>query len=401
MLVKNSKIRVKQFVLIVLLAICLLGVQEYAAGKKTAKKIQQFVDCYFKQDKFTGTVLVAQGKDGKKIIYEGAFGMADREWKVKNDLDSKMMIGSNSKQFAALMIMQEVQKGRIKIKDTISDFLPWYRKDTGKQVTIQYLLSMQSGIPNYTTMPQYKNSQDIRLTFTTEEFINIYCSDDLDFPPGTDYAYSNSNYYILGGILEQITGKTYADLVQERIFIPLMMKDSGYNHHATVLPKRATGYNIENGVLTNGYFVDMSVPFAAGALYSTAGDINIWQASLYTDRLLDQKFREQMFVPRVSQQGLCAPLGFNCYYGYGFMIADLDNPANPVEKLLFIGHGGILPNGFKSFIGRIINDKYSIVVLSNTYTENGIDVPVLIFFGIVDILYGIQPQPPCACVSSD
>jgi len=389
------KTRLKPFFVLLVTALFLLNLQGAAVAQKNLdKKIQDFINYFYTNDVFTGTVLVSQGQMGEKIIYEGSFGMANKEWEVPNDIDAKMMIGSNSKQFCSLIILQEVAKGRISLQGTISDYLPAYRKDTGSKVTIHDLLSMQSGVPNYTTMPKYKNSQDIRLTFTVPNFIDIYCSDDLIFKPGDGtFDYSNSNYYILGGILEEITGQVYEDLFYSRIVVPLGITNTGYDHFTTVIPKRATGYNIENDVLTNGYFVDITVPFTAGAIYSTARDLNRWYAALFKDnQLLPEKYRKMMYQKYVIIPGLGDPLGIQFYYGYGLYVGDFANPANPKEQLTFIGHGGIFPNGFKSFIGRIMESKYTILVLANTYVEVEIDVPVLIYFGIVNILYG-QPAP--------
>jgi CubicO group peptidase (beta-lactamase class C family) len=275
---------------------------------------------------------------------------------------------------------------------------------------------MQSRIPNYTTLtdfvylpgysdvnipPLWSNSA-FPLFFPKLSFIEKYCSLDLAPPPtpgceNSAYEYSSSNYYILGAILEEVTGKSYATLLKERIFDPLEMEDSGYNLESSIIAKRATGYHFDTGTgsLTRGKVTDMSTAYAAGAIYSTAEDLNKWKASLYTDQLLSDEYRQKLFQPYVPMcPNIGASMGIQLFYGYGFMIGYL--PIGPGQQLTMIAHGGTVPKTFETFMIRIIENKYTIIVLSNTAVAlpPGVpDIPTQIGLGIFQILYGMNPGP--------
>jgi CubicO group peptidase (beta-lactamase class C family) len=187
---------------------------------------------------FSGAVLVA--RDGK-ILYENAFGYANREWSIANDLGTKFEIGSMTKQFTALLVLQFVNEGKIRLDGSISDYLPYYRKDTGRRVIIAELLSHTSGIPDFLSQPSFLGGSASRAHYGVQEFATQYCSGDLLFAPGTRFGYSNSGYFLLGAMLEQVSGSSFERLLQDRILTPLKMKDSGYVHPETVLSHRAAG----------------------------------------------------------------------------------------------------------------------------------------------------------------
>ena len=167
----------------------------------------------------------------------------------------------------------------------------------------------------------------------------------LDFPVGEKYAYNNSGYFLLGTIIEKVSGKTYADFLQENIFTPLNMKNTGYDNPLQVINNRAAGYTKQGGQYLNAAYMDMTVPFAAGAMYSTTGDLLLWDQSLYTEKLLSRKSFEEMFTP--VKNG----------YGYGWGIG------KRFEKQQ-ISHGGSI-FGFSTQISRFPTEKLTFVVLSN------------------------------------
>ena len=307
-------------------------------------KIDALLKQYYDYGLFNGAVLVSdRGK-----IYEKGFGMANREWDISNGPDTKFRLGSITKQFTATLILQLVEQGKIKLDGHITDYLPDYRKDTGDKVTIHNLLTHTSGIPSYTERPDY--ATDIsRNTFTAADFVKKYASGDLEFEPGTKFSYDNGGYYILGAIIEKITGKPYEQVLKERIFDPLGMSDTGYDHLETILPKRATGYGKNPTGFVNSAYVDMSVPYAAGSLYSTARDLYKWDRSLYTDKVLTAASRDLMFKPNLSN------------YGYGFAISE-----TPVgnAKIKVISHSGGI-NGFATLIVRLVDSQSAIILLSN------------------------------------
>jgi len=193
---------------------------------KLANRIDQIMQPRAAAGEFSGTVLVA--REGR-VIYERGFGMANREWNVPNDVKTKFEIGSMTKQFTAVLVLQFVNEGKIRLDGHLSDYLPLYRKDTGSRVTISELLSHTSGIPNFTELPGFLSGAASRVHHSVPEFVEKFCSGDLGFEPGTKFEYSNSGYFLLGAVLEQVSGATYEQLLRERIFQPLGMHDSGYS----------------------------------------------------------------------------------------------------------------------------------------------------------------------------
>jgi CubicO group peptidase (beta-lactamase class C family) len=324
-----------------------------AARICSAVSIPDQIDALLRQKassaQFNGTVLVAMQS---RVVYERAFGSADFEWNVPNDLQTKFEIGSMTKQFTAMLVLQLVNEQRLRLGGHISDYLPYYRVDTAKRVTLHELLSHTSGIPNFLTLPGFLDGPASRMHYSPESFIRKFCSGDLQFEPGSKFEYSNSGYFILGAILERVTGKSYESLLRERIFQPLGMKDSGYAHTEALIPHRARGYERSGRGVSNARFYDMSIPFSAGALYSTVEDLYKWDQALYTERLLPAAYRELLFRPNLDNYG----------YGWALLIPKLGQPfaGEPIPM-----HGGAI-FGFQSLIQRIPRERDLIVLLDNT-----------------------------------
>ncbi len=297
---------------------------------------------------FNGTVLVArQGR----VVYERGFGLANLEWNIPNDVNTKFEIGSMTKQFTALLVLQFVHEGKIRLQAHLSDYLPYYRKYTGRRVTISELLSHTSGVPNFTAVPGFLDGPASRIHHGVKEFVQQYCSGDLQFEPGTRFEYSNSGYFLLGAVLEQVSGMSYEQLLDERIFQPLGMKDSGYTHSETIIARRAAGYERSASGIQNARYYDMSVPFSAGALYSTVGDLYIWDQALYGERLLPAGLRDLLFKPNLED------------YGYGWVML-IPAAGSPYAGESIPMHGGAI-FGFQSLIQRIIQHRELIVLLDN------------------------------------
>lgn len=324
-------------------------VQSISFAQDKAARIDELVSQYHQKGQFNGTVLVAEKG---AVIFKKGYGMADMEWDIPNAPDTKFRLGSITKQFTSMLIMQLVQQGKIKLDGKLSDYLPYYRKDTGEKVTIHHLLTHTSGIPSYTSLPGFFKNVS-RDPYAVEDFVKKYCSGDLKFEPGSKFEYDNSGYFLLGAIIEQITGESYEKALQERILDPIGMKDTGYDHHETILKKRASGYQKSaGGALANAPYLDMSIPYAAGSLYSTVEDLFKWDRALYTDKLLSESNKEIMFKP------------FLDHYAYGWFVDDV-TLGNSKEKLPAISHeGGI--NGFNTLEIRLIGDRSLIVLLNNT-----------------------------------
>ena len=316
------------------------------------KKIDELMSLYYGYSQFNGTVLVAESG---RVIYKKGFGLANMEWDIPNQPDTKFRLGSITKQFTSMLIMQLVEQGKIKLDGKLSDYLPDYRKDTGEKVTIHHLLTHTSGIPSYTGLPRF--FQDVsRTPYSVNEFIKRYCSGDLQFEPGSKFSYNNSGYFLLGAIIEKITGKPYEQVLKERILDPIGMRDTGYDHHDTILNKRASGYEKTPAGVINAPYLDMSIPYAAGSLYSTVEDLYLWDQSLYTDKLLAANYKEMLFKPFLSDYA----------YGWAVVKQPLGDGKETASAIL---HGGGI-NGFNTLLVRLIDNKHLIVLLNNTGGAN-------------------------------
>ena len=345
----------------------ILAFQVSVLAQDKATRIDNLVSLYHKYGQFNGSVLVA---DNGNVVYKKGVGLANMEWDIPNTPDTKFRLGSITKQFTATLILQLVEQGKIKLDGKLSDYLPDYRKDTGAKVTIHNLLSHTSGIPSYTSLPGF--FQDVsRNPFTVDDFIKKYASGDLEFEPGTKFVYDNSGYFLLGAIIEKVTRKPYEQVLKENIFDPVGMKNSGYDHWGTIISKRATGYSKTPKGYQTAAYLDMSIPYAAGSLYSTVEDLYLWDQALYGEKILTAKSKELMFKPNLNN------------YGYGFVITK--TTLAPPTKLAVpvIQHGGGI-NGFNTTIVRMTNDKRLIVLLDNAedgqYLGN-------ITLGIMSVLY--------------
>jgi CubicO group peptidase (beta-lactamase class C family) len=328
--------------------LCLTGFLLPAAGQAddVAAKIEELVGSYHEAGQFNGAALVAKGG---KIVFKKGYGQANMEWGIPNTPSTKFRLGSVTKQFTAMVIMQLVAEGRIDVQKPMTAYLPQYRKDTGDKVTVHHLLTHTSGIPSYTGLPEFMRN-DSRDAIPVDDFVEKFCSGDLEFEPGSRFKYNNSGYYLLGAIVEQVTGKKYEQAVRERIFEPLGMNGSGYDRHGPITERRAAGYQGLLGVYVNAPYLDMGAPFAAGALYSTVEDLYKWDQALYTDRLLPERFAKAMFTP------------FKNNYAYGWGVRRVAGADGEVTRH---SHGGGI-NGFSSQILRVVEDRHLIVLLNNT-----------------------------------
>jgi CubicO group peptidase (beta-lactamase class C family) len=312
-------------------------------------QIARLMEKYAEYGLFNGSVLVAEKG---KVIYKKGFGWANAEWKIANQPDTKFRLASVSKQFTTLLILQLMNEGQLKLDVPITTYLPTYPKEQGDQITLHHLMTHSSGIPNFTSFPDYKKM--IHNQHSPEQLVKIFAGLPLEFKPGEKFAYSNSGYVLLGYIIEKVSGKTYEQCLQERIFTPLKMTSSGLDHYEAVIEKRATGYDKSGSTLMTAGHIDMSIPFSAGALYSTVEDLYLWDQALQTDILLPAKTRELLFTKHMPDHGR--------YYGYGWGLQHITlSSAAPV--LVTEHSGGI--EGFNTLISRIPADKNVAIFLNN------------------------------------
>ncbi|XXF75909.1 serine hydrolase [Myxococcaceae bacterium GXIMD 01537] len=351
------------------LALLLVVSPAAAADRKAA--MERLAANYQQLRQFNGSVLVA---DEKGVILKKGYGFANAEWQALATPDTKFRIGSITKQFTATLILQLVAEGKVGLDDPLTKYLPDYRKDTGSRVTVTHLLNHTSGIPSYTSNPDFM-SKVSRNPYPVAEFVKQFTSGDLEFEPGAKFAYNNSGYFLLGAIIEKVTGKPYAQVLKERIFDPVGMKNTGFDVSATVLPKRASGYDRTPDGYANAPYLDMGLPYSAGSMYSTVEDLYLWDRALYKDTLLPAALKQRMFTP-----------GMNDYaFGWSVRAVNLDDGKTQVATQ---SHGGGI-NGFASYLSRAMEKREVVIVLSNVAQSNVQDLAS----GFLSILHGVEPNP--------
>ena len=310
------------------------------------KQFDELINRYVENGKFNGSVLVAKQGD---LVYKKGFGYANMEWEIPNQSDTKFRLASVSKQFTALLILQLVEQNKVDLHVPISTYLSDYPKEKGDLISIHQLLIHTSGVPELDFDRTKKHSP--------KELMQTFAHADLLFTPGERYDYSNSGYILLGLIIEQATGKTYEEILQEYILEPLQMNNTGYDHHNVLLRNKASGYKKALGGYQYANFIHMSVPYSAGGLYSTAEDLFKWDRALYSDQLLPKVYMNLLFDGYIKE-------GVRSYYGYGWSIGEIFI-GNTTESVKAIHHDGVI-NGFTSFIVRMPETESLVVLLNNT-----------------------------------
>jgi len=317
------------------------------------EQLEELLSTYEAYGKFNGSVLVS---DQGKVIYKKGFGMANMEWDIPNQPNTKHRLGSITKQFTAMLILQLVSEGKLDLQAPITTYLPDYPKASGDIITSHHLLTHTSGIPNYTAFPKFMKEES-RNPYTPKEFVKTFADKTLDFTPGEKFSYSNSGYFILGVLVEKLSGKSYEQMLHDNIFTPLNMKDTGYDNHGDILKNRATGYKKQGGDYVNSSYLDMSIPYAAGSMYSTVEDLYKWDQALYTTKILPKKYMSMYFKPYISASG-------NAHYAYGWGVG-YAKIGKSTDSIYAIGHGGGI-NGFNTNISRTTSNNSLIVLLNNT-----------------------------------
>ena len=341
--------------LLKVIVICIIiQLASITAGVSQSKAdiIDKLMSKYLEYGQFNGSVLVAeQGK----IIFKKGYGMANMEWDIPNQSTTKFRLGSISKQFTSLLILQLAEQGKLKLDVPITTYLPDYPKPNGEKITIHHLLTHTSGIPNYTAFPDFMKDKS-RNPYTPEEFVKTFADLKLEFEPGKKFNYSNSGYFLLGYIIEKVSGKMYEQCLHESILIPLKMTNTGYDHSELIIKNRAAGYEKNGKGFMNARYIDMTIPYAAGSLYSTVEDLYLWDQALYANTLLSSNYTNMLYGSYFPE--------LKSNYGYGWGMYEVSIAGNN-EKLKVIEHGGGI-NGFNTLISRIPSGKNLIILLNNT-----------------------------------
>lgn len=316
-------------------------------GQDVAQQMQIYLQTLEENEAFSGTVLLAKGDE---ILLSKGYGKAVIEYDIPNTPDTRFRIGSITKQFTAVAVLQLVEQGKLDLEGKLTDYLPGYpAKPQGELVTIHHLLNHTSGIPSYTGMEEIMRQRG-SLEEAPEDFIKRFWEKELEFEPGTKFSYNNSGYYLLGMIIEKVSGMPYAEYVQAHIFEPLGMKNSGYEHYRSVIPKMARGYATVGEYAERSGNIVTDIAGAAGALYSTTNDLLIWHRALMDKKLLVEASYEKMFTPYLDG------------YGYGWGIEE------HAGTKVYRHSGGI--DGFRSMGILLPEKKISAIVLSNLESVN-------------------------------
>ncbi len=291
-------------------------------------------------------VLVA--RNGTPIVRKG-YGLASLELGVPVEPHMVFRIGSLTKQFTAVAVLILAERGELSLEDDVTRYLPKYPTG-GRRITVEHLLTHSGGIRNYTDMPEWL--QLWRRDMTVQELVDFFRNQPLEFAPGEHWEYSNSGYILLGAIIERISGRTYAEFLEENIFGPLGMRHTCYDQASRVIPGRVPGYDRIGDEWQNAPYISMTQPFSAGALASSVDDLLLWDEALYTDRLLSPELLGRAFTPARLRDG--TPTG----YGYGWVISEYAGRRTAE-------HGGGI-NGFLSYAIRVPEEHLYVAVLMNT-----------------------------------
>jgi CubicO group peptidase (beta-lactamase class C family) len=352
----------------------LLGVPSAAPAQSPGRRIDALVRAYAEQSRFNGAVLVAHRG---RVIYRKAFGWANAEWQIHNTPTTRFRVGSITKQFTATLILMLAEEGKLRLDGTIRAYLPEYPAAQGDRVTVHQLLTHASGIPSYTGLPGFMSNVS-RNPARPAEFVHLFDTLPFEFPPGSQFRYNNSGYYLLGAIIERLEGESYDQVLRRRILEPLGLRETGYDWSADIIPQRASAYQMTLGGLRHAAYLDMSLPYAAGSMYSTVDDLWRWNQALTARRLLSAESYRLMETPHVrAGQG---------WYGYGWFSERVDRGPERDSAAAFWHSGGI--NGFAAMHYRIPGDDIAIIWLDNSSQGSQLHEQIR------QILYGLPYDTP-------
>src|SRR5688572_9438277 len=264
-------------------------------SENKAEKIDALINSYIDIKQFNGNVLVVQ--KGKSVFCK-SYGLADLELGVVLKRETKFRIGSITKEFTSVLVMQLTEQGKISLDSSIAHYLPWYNKETGSKIKVKHLLSHTTGLEDYSKNPDFYKEMAY-FSGQPKEFAEKYCQyQKLLFEPGTVFRYCNTDYYLLGLIIETVTGRTYGTVLRENILDKASMSNSGIDSISTILSNRAKGYDYTYGGYVNAALINVAASiYAAGAMYSTVDDLLRWQQALNGDMLLTNESKKLLFTP--------------------------------------------------------------------------------------------------------
>ncbi|WP_430401618.1 serine hydrolase [Fluviicola sp.] len=328
--------------------------------KNSSTNLAKYMQAQVDVNHFSGTVLVT--KNGS-VLLKKAYGFADCEWNIKNTIDTKFQLASVTKQFTAAAILLLVERGKLSLNDHLSKFFPDYPK--ADSVTIHMLLSHSSGLA--------LGFKEIALsTISVDSAYSEIKKIPYEFSPGTKSAYSNIGYYLLGKIIEKVSGEKYAVFLSENIFEKVGMKNTGVSNTDSIISKKAQIYcRTENGFVHNPY-INWEVNRGHDGIYSTVEDLALWDQALYGTSILSEDMKKRMFTSYNDQD-----------WGYGFAI----NPFYNHGHQLIAHDGGFF--GTMTSLNRFTDDQLFVTVLSNNESPS-----YIIAYGLSAIAFQKEVEIP-------
>ncbi|WP_262694517.1 serine hydrolase domain-containing protein [Kordiimonas aquimaris] len=329
--------------------ICLTYTPSYADDTDVVRELDAFITQETERDAFSGTVLLAKGDE---VIYSTARGLASKRFGVPNNLQTKFGLGSLNKTFTAFSVMQLVESGQIKLTDTLDQFLDetWLAHNARGQIQIQHLLTHASGLGSYFTDAFFASSKNNFRTLA--DFKPLVVNDTPEFPPGTSYRYSNNGMFLLGAVIEAVTGSSYFDYIEAHIIQPAGMANTGCFEMDEPVPNLAIGYTPapenKSGWRTN-IIIKPVKGGPAGGCYSTVEDLHRFARALTSFQFLNQLNTQMLYTPK--------PAFHSEPYGFGFKVAG-------TEHNRIVGHtGGFV--GISAFMDIYLDKGYVAVALAN------------------------------------
>lgn len=316
-----------------------------------SKAIDEFIKTKYAADKPGASVLVTENG---KVLLRKAYGLSDVDLKASLTPDHTFKIGSITKQFTASAVLRLEEQGKLSLQDNITKYLPDYPTH-GKNITIEHLLTHTSGIVSYTSLPAIMDKDSKAKAFTQQEIIKNFKDLPLEFDPGEQFKYNNSGYFLLGSIIEKVTGITWSEYLKKNFFTPFNMTNTSATEEGVV--NLAPGYvKGSDEKFVKADYIHPAIPFAAGAIFSTVDDLRKWNEALFNNKVINKQSQKKAWDPLTLNNGKKES------YAYGWALLKLEN-----DKV--IAHGGGI-DGYLSYALYAPAKKICIIILSNNMTIN-------------------------------
>ena len=337
---------ISRHVLAFMMALFLVGFTPQAIiGQQLTERIDKMMQKQYPSEGPGASIIVAKNSE---VIFSGGYGKANIELDVDNTENHVFEIGSITKQFTAVSILMLMEEGKLNLDDEITKFIEDYPTH-GHTITVHHLLTHTSGIKSYTSMPSFFDLA--REDMSPTELIDVFKNEPMDFAPGEQWLYNNSAYVILGHIIEVVSGQSYEEFINKRIFTPLKMTNSYYGSHSKIIKNRAYGYQ-QNGDIVNAAYLSLTLPYSAGSIMSTVGDLFKWQHGIKSNELIS----EESLSIAISDHPLNN--GKKTDYGYGWGVNEINGSSTYEHS------GGIF--GYNSNEIYLPEEDVYVAVLANS-----------------------------------